>query len=321
MTNVPSAGESAQALLDFYAEQQHKRYDQLRDQFVGVTSVNGGQMPDLRVAPINREANGKLVTDFMALLPPTTSYGSDWRDTEIVAQDPFIAKQVTANVLWQRHDRKGWLSPQVHTPYYILGRGIGRTAVQRLRLGSDGLHRKQNPTTEVLLASPGGGLLKTVRVFDDELASALVMSGNEAATDYPESEVERMYDRHRDALQVDSQAPGSMIYSYTTGHRFNLFDFDPLSGGPVRRVDTFQTTAPYAPDKVSARIVDRGMHAQPGRQLDSRELTDKDMADFNVMQGMANLAVAFGVANETRELFGQYGEARQPLAAEILMYK
>jgi hypothetical protein len=36
---------------------------------------------------------------------------------------------------------------------------------------------------------------------------------------------------------------------------------------------------------------------------------------------MANLAVAFGVANETRELFGQYGEARQPLAAEILMYK
>jgi hypothetical protein len=321
MVHNSSAGESAQALLDFYSEQQRGRYDELRDQLVGVTSVNGGQMHDLRVGPINRQANMKLVTGFVDLLPPAASYGSDWRDTEIVAPDPFIAKQVTASVLWQRHDRKGWLSPHVHTPYYILGRGIGRTAVQRLRAGSDGLQRKQNPTTEVLLASAGGGLLKTVRVFDSELAAALVASGNEAATDYPASEVERMYDQTLDALRVDSHAPGSMIYSYTTGRRLHLLDLDPLGGGPLRRDDTFQTTTPYAAGKVSAKIADKGMHAQPGRQLDPHEITDKDMSGFDVIHGIANLAVAFGVADKTRELLGQYGKTRQPLAAEILTYQ
>lgn len=312
--------EGAKALLDFYSQQQRSRYEDLRDQFSGVTSVDGGKMHDLHVGPINTKANWDLISNVVSLLPAETTSRADWHDAQVIANDPYLAKQVTANALWERHKRRGWFSSPTHTPRYIVGRGIGQTAVERLpRREPEGWRRRPNSTSEVLLASVGGGALRTVRLFDDELAVALNLSARAAGLDYPEGELERMYVRYRNALEVDSHAPGSMIYDYTTGRRF---DPDPLTSTfMTRRVDTFQTTPPYGPDEVEARIADKGMHAQPGYRIDSHEFTDNDMDNFGVIQGLANLAVAFHVVDETRELLGQYGETRQPSAAEILMYR
>ena len=89
----------------------------------------------------------------------------------------------------------------------------------------------------------------------------------------------------------------------------------------TRRVDTFQTTAPHRPAEIETRLATKGMHAQPRREIRRDQCTDSVIDNLHVVQGMANLAVAFNVVDETMDLLAQFGATRQPTAAEILLYR
>jgi len=309
-------GKVLDGSLGDYGNGLGPHYLALRDQ-LGRWSRNASRMHNLRAEQVNVPANGQLVSDFMELLPHPDAAAtvSVWGDTAIHVPDTYTGRQVTAHVLWERSSKQPLETG--HYPHYIIGsRDGGRV--------SRGLVFPNHPTQELLLATLQGGKLsmKTIFVFPSELEVAQAASRLHAMAEYPDSEVDRMFDKscEEGGLLLDSRAPASIRFRFS--ERYDGYGHTPsaeIAATALQEalgLNPGDFVAPYGRN-AQRRISARGIHAGPGSTV--AKLTDEHIASFNIPHYLNSLAVVFNQVDTYAGLITAYSNSRMPLAEDVIV--
>lgn len=282
----PHQSEIAKEALDVYAAQLSPVYDALRERFLGSLTTNQYTLDALRHDEADRQHNFALVRDFVAALPSTPDSGS----STVEATDAYTAKQIQANVLWLTipytySDRNGHAEP-----FYVIGR--------RPAADPESYEYGRSSATTLLLCSANRQdtkPLRTVTVWDDQLAATEEPARQAAYAEYPPETIRTMFDRKSGNLMVGSRTPGSMRTAVGNSTLFIQPRFK----------DTAQVVAK------------KGMAVQTGYSGFGGTMEASTLAEFDVFHHLNRLATAFGQVDALEALLETRAQQVEPHPVDI----
>lgn len=251
--------ELAQAGVRDYAEVGIHRYAMLREMLQDALPV------DIRAREVMRRSNLQLLKGFVEQLPTLKHEGVRSMDSFIPAEDPYIASQVQANVMWLEQkvrpkDRYGTVSP-----YYIIGQKPD-TAEQSFRAPS--------PASKLLLFAAVKDRtepLRSIKVWDSELKIARDLAEVPMTTGYTDWEMSRLYHPTSNTMRI-REDHGSMATKPANENRLN---YPSRFKDRVREIGTV------------------GINAQLLEVPSQHGIDDAELATYDVFAHLNRLAVAF----------------------------
>lgn len=301
--NKPQA-EAALTHLDTAKTEIAPVYDAYRESTVqhllANRSVTGQSLVD---AEIGRRNNFKIVTSFVDNLPPyiasgascyaTTSFTTGtryYRSLAVEADAEFAAQHLPAHLLWLETSAGALQSSSQETtltPFYIVGE----------RQNTMPAHTTEDKAaTDLMLCAasaqsgPKDTYIKTVTVLDGELKVAREAALGIALKPFLDEEVAAMFDA--DAM------------------RFVV----PFREGAMHSSKLYTSFEPAHYKKVGSKTVKNGLSVVRNGSDETKRIADDVMTNFNVMDRLEHLAVAFGKTDALRKLLERIVEQGSPEA-------
>ncbi len=266
--------ELAKNGLDDYQAVHAARYDMARDMLRGSLTDNGQHIENMRAREVVARSNLGLLKGFVEQLPSYTNSGVSIHDSFIPAEDPYVASQVQANVVWLQQKVRPKDKSGIISPYYVIGE---TTDTAKLPF------RAPSAASKLLLFAAVNGRpdpFRAIKVWDKELGIARSIAEVPMSAGYTEWEMSRLYDGKTNTMRIRE-------------------DHGSISTKPAHEA---RLSYPPAFKDLAKEIGTVGMNAQLIHVVDQTGITDNDLATYDVFSHLNRLAVAFDKTEQLHKL-------------------